>query len=460
MSDALQKKLSVLDKDTLIEIISEIYLSGKDGKKLITTLLNIRDPKAMHKEFKKDINAIKRGKRFIDYRSMPDFIERLFSISEKMEKYILPLDPNLTLDLCKQLIEIDGSLFERVDDSNGELGSFYYRLFEILDKALGASNESAESVVAYIMEIALKDDYGNRSTLPDQLHHCLKEDVMACFEACLEVKSRSELEIQVRNTSWDEVHKNLASLSILKKIADKKNDIDEYIRLSQLGMFDERSICQIAKRLNAAFRTEEAIVWLNAIDSPNLFREKSQLLQEAYRLEGDQEKERQVIWEQFTRDMGVSDYLTYLKMFPDVDKDEIKKKAYQIAVENSVLERGLKFLWDLGDYKMVEQTYFKRVGEVNERSFSFYRKLSSALYQNGHPLAAVVMRRSLIEQVLRAGTSKYYRYAISDLNQMEKYSEDVKEWKGVSNNSEYLNALYDEHYRKYSFWDQVDYLLG
>lgn len=455
MSDKLNKNLNALEKATLVDIISEISANSKDGKKLVNMLLTIRDPKAMYKELKKEISAIKRGKRFIDYWHVGEFVARLYSIANNIEKYMIKPEPDLSADLCKRLIEIDGSLFERIDDSSGELGGFYYDLFQILDKSFEASNESADDIVTYILNIVLNDDYGNRSRFSDVLNHSLTEAVIARFIERLEVKPYEYFEKKGRVEAWDEINENQLTIEILKKISDKLKNVDEYIRLCQFGKMDERDICKIAKRLNAAFRAEESITWLNQISSSRYRGEKSKLLQEAYHLEGDQVKEKQVIWERFADSVNVKDYLAYLKLTPDTEQNKVKKQAYRIAVEDcSYLEQGLQFLWDIGDFDAIEETYFSRINEVNG-DYRFYRKLSSVLHQNNHALPGVLMRRALVNGVLDSARSKYYRYALNDLTQAMKYSEGLTDWKGYLDHSKYVDKLRETHGRKYSFWDQV-----
>ena len=64
------------------------------------------------------------------------------------------------------------------------------------------------------------------------------------------------------------------------------------------------------------------------------------------------------------------------------------------------------------------------------------------------------MRRMLINDILDDGTSKYYKYAISDLSQAENFSSLVKNWEGNLNQEEYIDYLKKNHPKKYSFWDQ------
>lgn len=71
----------------------------------------------------------------------------------KIDDYLAKQAPDLAIKLCKRFIDIDEKLFERIDDSNGCLGSFYYDVFEVLDKAFSFSDETPQAIVDYILSI-------------------------------------------------------------------------------------------------------------------------------------------------------------------------------------------------------------------------------------------------------------------------------------------------------------------
>lgn len=454
MPETLEKQLEKLDKSFLIEIITGVANENASSKKLVNTLLAIHNPKLMAKEINKEISAIKRGSKFIDYYHVAEFTNSLYSISDKIDKYLALQAPDLAINLCKKLIDMDGKLFERVDDSGGDVGCFYSDLFIILDKSLAHSSNKPTEIVDYIIELRDTDEYGNRGHITDALNCCLNDDVISCFKEKLSVRPMSDF----KSKDWDERYKNISNINILKKIADKKKNVDEYIKLCQLAELSDSDICEIASRLNNAFRSSEAIDWLNRTDEhTNCYLEKSKLLQEAYHLEGEQELERSVIWERFKTTLSPADYAAYLKLVPEDEKGQIKNKAYDFAIKNSPsLQGSLGFFQYLGDYDAIEDLFLASMTDNNIFDYSFYRKLSTALYQNNKPLSATLMRRILIDEVLDAARSKYYRYAVNDLHQSIKFANEVSDWKNQDNHEQYMEQIKQKHFRKYSFWEQLN----
>ncbi|MGJ3502460.1 DUF6880 family protein, partial [Piscirickettsia salmonis] len=87
--------------------------------------------------------------------------------------------------------------------------------------------------------------------------------------------------------------------------------------------------------------------------------------------------------------------------------------------------------------------------------YSFLRTLSNQLAQQGYPLEGVVCRRILIDGVLVKAQSKYYKYAVNDLKQAMKFSEDIQEWGSILSQADYHEKLKETHKRKLSLWQLV-----
>lgn len=461
MSKAINEKLNNLSKEALIEIIVNVANENRETKKLVSTLMAAHDPKEMHKALNKEITSIKNGKRFISYYEANAFTAQLDSILSKIDNYLAKQAADLAIKLCKRFIEIDEKLFERIDDSNGCLGSFYYDVFEVLDKAFSFSSEPPQAIVDFILSIYFNDAYGNRGAIVDCLKLCLTEPVITAFETALpDIKSPNTTpEFNRDHPSWnfEAYMHNHRVISIHKKIADKQQDVDRYIELIKLEKVDNKAICKIAKRLNAAFRSEEAISWLKQIDD-NSFDSytRDKLLIEAYMLESDVQQAKTIIWNNFKNSLAVDTYFEYLKLADDNEKEHAVKQALQIAKDSPHLASALKFLQDLQEFDAIEQLYFAREEEVDGSDYSIYRKLSTELNKQGKSLIATLLRRKLVEDVLTAARSKSYKYAASDLKLASDFAKNISEWKGYQTHADFLNQLKSQHPRKMSFWSLMN----
>ena len=461
MSKAIHEKLNNLSKEALIEIIVNVANENRETKKLVSTFMSAHDPKEMYKALNKEVTSIKNGKRFISYYEANAFTAQLDSILSKVDDFLAKQAPDLAIKLCKRFIEIDEKLFERVDDSNGCLGSFYYDVFEVLDKAFSFSDESPKAIADYILSVYFNDDYGNRGAIVDCLKLCLTEPVIKALETALpDIKSPDTTpEFNRDHPNWDfdaYMHNNRV-ISIHKKIADKRQEVDRYIELVNLEKVNDKDICKIAKRLNGAFRSEEAISWLKKIND-NSFDAytRDKLLIEAYMLEGDVQQAKTVIWNNFKNSLAVEKYFEYLKLADDNEKKDAAKEALQLAKDSPRLASAFKLLQDLQEFDAIEQLYFAREEEINGSDYSVYRKLSTELNKQGKSLIATLLRRRLVEDVLAAARSKSYKYAASDLKLASDFAKNISDWKGYPTHADFLNQLRSQHPRKISFWSLIN----
>ncbi|WP_150468874.1 tetratricopeptide repeat protein [Cysteiniphilum sp. SYW-8] len=452
---SLEDKLKSFDHETLINMIVEVSQASADNDKLIHSLLTIRNPKELYSILNKEITAIKNGRKFINYYEADAFTEKLYSIDSRINNYLIKQSPDLAFKLCKRLIEIDEKIFERVDDSGGSIGCFYDSLFETLDKAMANTKEAPEVIADYILEVYLNDDYGNRGSIIDHLKESLSDEVIKAIEAKLAcVQNNDALRSETGSTkNIKAIISNDKVIRIHKKIADKQKNIDRYIALSETSGLNTHDICEIAKRLNNDFRSEEAIQWLNKItDDDQRSNDRDTLLIEAHMLEGDTDKAKAVIWSRFKRNLHIDDYLHYLKLASAEEKQHAKEEALKIARAEKYISRSFQFLHELNEYDAIETLFYERESEINGSDYYVYRKLSTSLHKHGKHLVAALLRRKLVESVLDSARSKSYRYAASDLKLAGDYAAEVKAWGDYPTHEAFIDKLRQDHSRKHSFW--------
>lgn len=460
MPVSIEDKLKALDHDSLVDMLVELSQESNDNKKFITSLLATRNPKELYSILNKEITAIKNGRKFIGYYESDAFSSKLYSIQSRIDRYLVKQSPDLALKLCKRLIEIDEKIFERADDSGGYIGCFYDALFETLDKAMANTNEKPDDIADYILEVYFNDSYGNRGSIIDHLKECLTNEVIQSLEKKtpqIQQTQNSKPATTFSSKDIDERIKNNQIIHIHKKIADKQKDIDKYIKLSEIAGMQSHDICEIAKRLNNDFRSEEAIQWLSKIaDDDQRSNTRDTLMIEAYMLEGDTDKAKTVIWDRFKRHLDVDDYLHYLKLASADEKETAKIEALNIARAEKYISKSFEFLHQINEYDAIETLFHERESEVNGSDYYVYRKLSTNLHKHGKHLVAALLRRKLVESVLDRARSKSYRYAASDLKLSGDYAAEVKDWGDYASHDIFIEKLKTDHGRKYGFWSLIN----
>jgi len=93
---------------------------------------------------------------------------------------------------------------------------------------------------------------------------------------------------------------------------------------------------------------------------------------------------------------------------------------------------------------------------LNGADYSQYRKLSTSLAKQGRGLAATLLRRALVADVLQRAKSQYYHYAVSDLKKANDFAQTVNDWQGFATHDTFMQTLQTQHARKSAFWSKLD----
>lgn len=448
MNKKLKNILEQLSPGQLIQVICQAHASSRETQPVIEQAIAAYDPKELYKLTNKAITSVKNGARFIDYRGSFEFADKLDQINQGIEQLITQA-PDQAIKLCQRFIDIDGSICERVDDSSGFLTDCYTTTYELLDRAFVGSKTDPEVVGNYLYKVYSQDEYGLRGYI---LENC-KQSLRAGADKVLETL--------LQNHPLEDYKTDNA----LKTIADVRGDVDAYIALIQKEEqrfqrpLSPQSILEISKLLNVAFRSEEAITWLNKIeDDSHHYSQKIQLLIDAYRLEGKDNEARRLLWERFERYLHAKDYFAYLKHASETEREAATTKAIDLAKIHQHLSSALTFLADIHLWDEVEILILQhaKADTLNGSDYSRYRKLSTALANHKKDLAATLLRRALVEDVLYKAQSKYYHYGVSDLKKARDFAEDVTDWQDFESHQAFMQSLQTQHARKHAFWSKVD----
>ncbi len=446
MNKKLQEILNNLSKENLIDIVGALH-ANMNSQKLVEQQIAAFDPKELKKILNKQVTALKRGSRFIDYYAAMGLAEEIEQINDGIAKLLKQNAANLALELCQKLIAIDEKIYERTDDSSGAISQSYYQTQELLDQAFCDTETPPEQVADYIFDACMNDDYGIRGYV---LHHC-KRALKQGADKPLEQRVLKEL---TPESHW--------YFSIRLVIADARSNVDDYIRIEQehwqhIGHeMGDQTILEIAKRLNNAFRGDEAIAWLEKINGGHHQYEKIELLIEAYQLEGMNSKAQALLWQRFEKNLSAHDYLRYLKNASAEQRQTAKTKAIEFSKRHDCLSSAINFLYEVQEFDLLDTLVLGNMEQLDGGDYSSLRKISTSLSQYNKNLAATLIRRTLVWDTLNKAQSKYYKYGVSDLKKATDFAEKVSDWKEFDSHAKFLKDLKETHYRKMAFWSQVN----
>ncbi|ODN41619.1 DUF6880 family protein [Piscirickettsia litoralis] len=391
-----------------------------------------------------------------------------------VNKNLLEQAPELAAEVLELLITSDNVVFERADDSNGDLGGCYRYAVECWGKTWAQVEKIDQKKLAEkIFDVALDNDYGVRDNTiskfkqalnkagVDHLERLIKE-TLSKVKPPKERKKPKTIENIIFYLDRDdivelkEIGRHSRLKTALQEIADLRGSVDDYIDLlrQESPELHAYQIIEIAKRLIKAWRSKEAIDYLVSCDEALHYQhEINKLLIEAYELEGLGKEAQKIRWQEFEQHLDAKSFQAYIKHCTAKEVAAAKKNAIRLAKEQS-LTMSFEFLIEMGEVATVAE-WVREDGEVRNVYYSPLRQLSNQLAKHECFLEAVLCRRILVDGVLVKSQSKYYKYAVNDLKQAMKFAEEVKEWGDVASQADYHAKLKEEHKRKSSLWQLI-----
>lgn len=196
----------------------------------------------------------------------------------------------------------------------------------------------------------------------------------------------------------------------LENIADARADVDGYIAAQRLAGSEAAAAKEIAERLVAAGRLEEALHWAERADVPalergNIARLKVDILDRLGRTEDAQA----VRWSIFVTSLS-PDLAEYLDRVAEVAAGEARQRAIAAARGHPDVHRALPLLADLAP-DIAADLVHRRLGEIQGEVYFVARPVADRLAQT-LPVAAILLYRAMADAVLRNGQSLAYDYAV------------------------------------------------
>lgn len=388
-------------------------------------------------DLSKIYNQYKRKTRFFDYYQTIEFYDNLtMQLLIPLKQNIIN-EPEASADLLQKVIDGFESLVQSKDDSSGCAMEFLYDCAEIWGLVWAKIQNRNPAILAR----KIADYYLN--------HGYLDRGIFAFFQDALGNNGLIELEKYLHDDK-----------SALMTVIRLQNNSDKYITVAsqQVGGISNDNRLIIADMLSNKKDYVSAIQWLKQIPhniaSIDLFIKRQELLIRLYFITNNQLAAQEERWRAFRRTLDSCYYWDIIKNANNDEHASVREEAIALACTKDNFKIRLQFLESLKEYQLVEEQILEFSHKLEQDEYSYYRKLSKLLAKHNFLLGAIVLRRFLVEEVLKKAASRNYSYAVSDLKVMLEYGEQVTNWRELLNNSDYAQLLYKQHEKKYSFWQR------
>lgn len=441
---SLNDKLMAADHKKLVGILVSLYSGNSEMKKQLDIIFAglDEDPKKLISMINKEISALKRSAKFVDYYESDSLATRLNALRLRIANDLNAKSSKIAFEIMLKFLDLHENTLNRADDSNGSIGNVFCTACEdlgIISQSI--DHLSLHEIVEVVFALFMNNDYSIYDKVINNFKSALNNNGLDLLKKKLQEAANSANAITIKGG--------------FKDIADCKNDVDEFIAAcSFAGGSSSHDHLDIAKRLIKHWKGKEAIEWLHSMKIPEDHpwqQDKKELKIQALELEGEYGKAQieRLAW--FEENLSPKLYSHILSNSKPDFKKEFKAEAIKKAFQFSEPHRALHFLIETQEFEEAAQFARLRFDDLSGRQYYILRPAAD-LMKTFDPISATLLYRKMIEPVLKETKSKYYNYAAKDLVACSILNAKITNWDNLQKHDDYFHDIETKHKRKTSFW--------
>jgi hypothetical protein len=368
-------------------------------------------------------------------------------------------DSELGTELLWEFLDLHPSILERVDDSSGRVGSVFRMACDDIGPLAQQARIEPGALAATVFEKVTSNSYG------------VYDGLVVSVAAALGRKGRAELRrllLRRRQQYLTEDRRaeiaagrydfTLSCLSLaLRDIAECEGDADAFIDTYQgRDLTNPRFASEIALQLLRSGRSQEALGYLDrASPSPeNRYFGQAEwtdarigVLDALQRV--DEAQTLRLAF--FQAQLSPSHLRAYLDRLPDFDDVEAENRALDFVAGHANEHAALAFLVGWPALERAARLVHLRISDIDGDHYELLDPAAVTL-ESKYPLAAVLLRRALIEFTLHNGRATRYKHAARHVHEIDSLSAQIKDYCSFETHEQFMARLSRTHPRKTGFW--------
>ncbi|GEL41400.1 hypothetical protein MEX01_19910 [Methylorubrum extorquens] len=479
------ENLAALSQERLIALIlQEVGQSAPFKKRVSAAIAALQGPDRVAALIDRRLSALEKARGYIDWQKRRAFVADLDATLATIISDLKPLDAGMALDRLLRFLRGASATLERVDDSSGQVHGLYEAAAEAAaGLAAGLSADAALSFATRALDGLDDDGFGLVGALLVDLLPKLPKVALEPLDAHL-VEALAKLPASAGKKAgpaaseragqeWERRYQRLSLTRLRQVIADARGDADAFIAL-ELEMSPERpDLAAVAERLLAAGRAKEALDWIRRKQKRGMaVVTREDLIVGGFDPEGP-EREREAVeirildalghkdeaqalrWSRFEKSLDPQALRDYLARLPDFEDEEALDRAFAQAASRKDPHGGLYFLIRWPNLDRAARLVLDRREAWSGRIWELLAPAAEAL-EPDHPLAASVLYRALIDDILERGRSPAYGHGARHLTRLGELARELAPGDLTPSHAEYVAQLRKAHGRKSGFWSQVE----
>lgn len=163
--------LGSLPSNVLVQILVDLAEDHPPARARLQRLQVRRDPEALTARFAERQRRWQDDDRYVRLDEAGELDRELRVWLDEVGREVLPQYPKYALALFEAFIKLDGALFERVDDSGGDVGHAFELACCWWRRAALASGIDAQETASRVAMLLANDNYCARRTLAGDESH-------------------------------------------------------------------------------------------------------------------------------------------------------------------------------------------------------------------------------------------------------------------------------------------------
>ena len=443
--------LVTLGAERLAElIVGQANVEPVFARAVRMALAATKDALSLAHEIDKRLKTIRRSTSFLDWDKVRPLARELDHLRQGIAGPLAEQSPQLAIEQMRLFLSPAESIYERADDSSGSLGEVSREGGQDLGTLwVRAGDQDPTSLAADILSVIERDGYGVFDGLPEAASPSLGAEGRAAMRRLI-------IERQAALTGDQRRRYDYTAKWLLPALADLDDDVDAFIATVDPGRRNSLLNAEVAKRLIAHGRADEALEWIDAPADPSHkgrdLADLRLLALEKLSRNGMAQRERRQIFERWL-DRGM--LRTWLKALPAFEDFEPEQQALELVARHFNVTLALHFLTEWPDPKSADRLVRERLNEIEARSYDFLRPAAAALAPE-YSCAATLLYRHLTAGVLERANSKYYPYAARDFQAATALADAIGGDAKVPAHVDWVADLRRQHGRKIGFWSLVE----
>lgn len=468
-----EANLADLGAERLATILMDLAVDTHVKRALKLELLAEAGPEGLAMEIAKRLAAIGKATSRIHWRKRAAFARDL-DLHRAMIVRLAAGDPKRAQGLLLDLLDLAEPVLDRISQTDGVIGEVFLQACEDLGPVAVAAKLAPEGLAERVSRLVNNDDGGIFESLIGSVAKALQASGLTI----LRQKLQAALAARPRAGNSPHDFKAINLRRAILDLADLTGDVDAYINSFSAVEKRRPSVgAAMAQRLLAANRPVEALAALetaapNPSARPGLVETIAvqgewitpgdywmDVYLDALQANGRQEEAQKARWADFGASLSVPRLRAFLKGLPDFDDVIAEDEAIALAMRFSNFHAALDFLVGWPNLAAANQLIIERHAEIKGGDHVLLDPVARRL-EGGFPLAATLLLRAMIRNVLTYGIAGRYKAAAKHLLEVESLAPGIADFSEFQDHEAFMNEMRTAHGRKPGFRAELEALGG